>query len=148
MALLEALPIRAACCTGRFHIRTNVFLQRGEPLLIDMGRLSTGHPIVELSDLYYFYVILGEDDPSVVERFMGFSYNTARRFMHLFLKYYLGTEEEGRLNAVAEKASLIGYSRLIRKLCKQKPDETDRLLVRRCVERIAEQTEKLGTLTF
>ena len=148
MALLEALPDPGTLLHGDFHTN-NVFLQRGEPLLIDMDRLSTGHPIVEISDLYYFYVILGEDAPSVVERFMGFSYDTARRFMRMFLKDYLGTEEESRLNEVAEKASLIGYSRLIRKIRKQRAqDETDNLLVRRCVERIAELTEKLDTLTF
>ena len=148
MALLEALPATGTLTHGDFHTG-NVFLQNGEPLLIDMDRLSTGHPIVELSDLYYFYVILGEDNPSVVERFMGFSCDTAGRFMRLFLKYYLGTEDEGRLNEVAEKASLIGYSRLIRKIRKQrKPSEADNLLVQRCVNRIAELTEKLDTLAF
>lgn len=148
MALLEALPDTGTLLHGDFHTN-NVFLQRGEPLLIDMDRLSTGHPILEISDLYYFYVLLGEESPAVVERFMGFSYDTAQRFMRLFLKSYLGTEEEDRLNAVAEKASLIGYSRLIRKLRKQRElAESDRLLIRRCVERIAALTKKLDTLTF
>lgn len=148
MALLEALPDTGTLLHGDFHTN-NVFLQRGEPLLIDMDRLSAGHPIVELSDLTYFYVILGEEDPAVVERFMGFSYDTARRFMHLFLKYYLGTEDEDRLNEVAEKASLIGYSRLIRKIRKQKnPSDADHILVRKCVERIAGLTDRLDSLTF
>ena len=148
MALLETLPDTGTLLHGDFHTG-NVFLQRGEPLLIDMDRLAVGHPIVELSDLYYFYVILGEDDPTVVERFMGFSYDTASRFMKLFLKYYLGTEDEERLKEVEEKASIIGYSRLIRKIRKQrKPSEADHMLVRRCVERIAELAEKLDNLAF
>lgn len=147
-ALLEALPDMGTLLHGDFHTG-NVFLQRGEALLIDMDRLAVGHPIIELSDLYYFYVILGEDDPSVVERFMGFSYDTARRFMRLFLKYYLGTEDEERLNEVEKKASIIGCSRLIRKIRKQrKPSEADHALVRRCVEKIAELAEKLDSLTF
>ncbi|MBR1534983.1 MAG: HD domain-containing protein [Ruminococcus sp.] len=147
-ALLEALPDTGTLLHGDFHTG-NVFLQRGEALLIDMDRLAVGHPIIELSDLYYFYVILGEDDPSVVERFMGFSYDTARRFMRLFLKYYLGTEDEERLNEVEKKASIIGCSRLIRKIRKQrKPSEADHVLVRRCVERIAVLAEKLDSLTF
>lgn len=147
-ALLGALPDMGTLLHGDFHTG-NVFLQRGEALLIDMDRLAVGHPIIELSDLYYFYVILGEDDPSVVERFMGFSYDTARRFMRLFLKYYLGTEDEERLNEVEKKASIIGCSRLIRKIRKQrKPSEADHVLVRRCVERIAELAEKLDSLTF
>ena len=88
MALLNALPGTNTLLHGDFHTG-NVFLQRGEPLLIDMDRLATGHPILELSDLYYFYVLLGEDDPGVVERFMGFSYDTAKAFFRLFLKHYL-----------------------------------------------------------
>ena len=124
-------------------------MQQGEPLLIDMDRLATGHPILELSDLYYFYVLLGADDPGVVERFMGFSYDTAQAFFRFFLKHYLGTEDEDRLNEVSEKASLIGYSRLIRKIRKQrKPSEADNRLVRHCVERIAELTERLDSLCF
>ena len=80
---------------------------------------------------------------------MGFSYDTAQAFFRFFLKHYLETEDEDKLNEVSQKASLIGYSRLIRKIRKQrKPSEADNLLVRRCVERIAELTEKLDTLAF
>ena len=148
MALLNALPQADTLLHGDFHTG-NVFLQRGEAVLIDMDRLSTGHPILELSDLYYFYVLLGKDDHGVVERFMGFSYDTAKAFFRGFLKHYLGTEDEARLSDVAEKASLIGYSRLIRKVRKQrKPSEADHRLVAQCVERIAELTEKLDSLTF
>ena len=84
-----------------------------------------------------------------ISLFMGFSYDTAHQFMQMFLKYYLGTEDEGRLNEVSEKASLIGYSRLIRKVRKQrKPSEADNHLVRHCVETIAELTERLDSLCF
>lgn len=147
-AFLETLPVTNTLLHGDFH-SGNVFLQRGEPLLIDMDRLSTGHPIIELSDLYYFYVLLGEDDPDVVERFMGFPYDTAKQFFRFFLKQYLGTGDKGRLEEVAEKASLIGYSRLIRKIRKQrKPSDADNRLVRHCVEKISGLVEKLDTLTF
>lgn len=148
MALLEALPRTDTLLHGDFHTG-NVFLQRGEPLLIDMDRLAVGHPIVELSDLYYFYVLLGEDDPGVIERFMGFSYETSQRFFRFFLKHYLGTEDEARLDEVAEKASLIGYSRMIRKIRKQrKPSDADHRVVRHCAEKIAELTERLDSLAF
>lgn len=148
MALLNALPGTNTMLHGDFHTG-NVFLQQGEALLIDMDRLATGHPILELSDLYYFYVLLGEEDPGVVERFMGFSYDTAQAFFRLFLKHYLGTEDEARLNEVTEKASLIGCSRLIRKIRKQRePSGADLRQVRRCVEKIAELTERIDSLSF
>ena len=148
MALLEALPETGTLLHGDFHTG-NVFLQRGEPLLIDMDRLATGHPIVELSDMYYFYVLLGEVNPAVVEHFMGFSYDSAKKFFRCFLRHYLGTEDESRLNDVTEKASLIGYSRLIRRIRKQRrPPDVDHELVCRCVEKIAELTDRLDSLTF
>lgn len=104
----------------------------GGPLLIDMDRISRGHPIIELSDLYYFYVILGEDDPSAVEDFMGFPYQTAVQFFDMFLKNYLRTDDEARLSEVKEKASLIGYARLIRKLRRKgTPSETNRKIIDR-----------------
>ena len=126
-----------------------MFVQRGEPLLIDMDRLSTGHPVAEIADLYYFYVVLGEDDPSVVEKFMGFSYETARRFFSAFLRRYLDTEDENRLQEVTEKASLLCYARMIHKI-RRKGDltEADRTVIARCLEKLAALTEKLDGKSF
>ena len=146
--LIDALPKTDTLVHGDFHTG-NVFLQKGEPLLIDMDRVSRGHPIAEISDLYYFYVILGEDDPAVIEKFMGFSYETAKRFFRVFLTRYLGTEDEARLREVTEKASVVAYSRLIRKLRKRgEVSEADRKIIDRCTRVLAGLTEKLDTLAF
>lgn len=148
MKLIDKLPASNTLIHGDFHTG-NVFLQNGEPLLIDMDRVSTGHPIIELSDLYYFYVILGEDDPAVVEKFMGFSYATSKRFFNSFLKYYLNTKDEERLLEVTEKASLIGYSRLIKKFRKKGTvSDKDKEKISNCVDRISEIANRLTTLAF
>ena len=146
--LFEALPPVNTLVHGDFHTN-NVFMQNDEPILIDMDRISIGHPIVELSDLYYFYVFLGEEDPSAVEKFMGFSYETACTFFDLFLKRYLGTEDGERLREVKQKASLLCCSRMIRKLCKNgKPSGAGRELISSCVRKISELTSELDTLVF
>ncbi|MDO5701925.1 MAG: HD domain-containing protein [Lachnospiraceae bacterium] len=146
--LLSALPASTHLIHGDFHTN-NVFLQKGEPLLIDMDRLSKGHPIAEISDLYYFYVVLGEDDPLVVENFMGFSYSTAKEFFHSFLMHYLATDDEERIREVTEKASLMCYTRVIRMIHKQRHiSEADENRITRCLGKIAELTEKLDTLEF
>lgn len=148
MELIEALPPANTLVHGDFHTG-NVFLQNGEPLLIDMDRVSIGHPIFELSDLYYFYYILGEDDPAVVEKFMGFSYETAKQFFNSFLKHYLDTDDEERIREVSEKASLLGYSRLIRKFRKSGTvAEKDKEKIARCIKTISEIANRLDTLTF
>ena len=148
MKLIETLPSVGTLVHGDFHT-SNVFLYREEPLLIDMDRIATGHPIVEISDLYYFYVVLGNDDPSVVEKFMGFSYETAKKFFDCFLKYYLDTADENRLREVKEKAAFLCYIRMINKVHKKtNVDELDRKLIRRYIEKISELSEKLDTLAF
>ena len=148
MKLIDKLPTSNTLVHGDFHTG-NVFLQNGEALLIDMDRVSMGHPIIELSDLYYFYVVLGEEDPAVVEKFMGFSYAVAKRFFKSFLKSYLKTDDEKRLKEVTEKASLIGYSRLIKKFRKKKMvTDKDKEKINLCVEKISELVNRLDTLAF
>ena len=148
MELLNAMPNADTLVHGDFHTG-NVILQAGEPLLIDMDRIAVGHPMADLSDLHYFYVTLGEDDPAVVESFMEFSYATSCQFFDLFLRHYLGTDDDKRVAEVKEKASLLGYSRAIRRLRKRgEPSEEGRRAIRRYVERIAELVGRLDTLAF
>ena len=148
MKLLDALPETNTLVHGDFHTN-NVFMLRGEPMLIDMDRVSRGHAIVELSDLYYFYVVLGEDDPSVVEKFMGFSYETSQQFFESFMRYYLQTEDDDRIREVTEKAALICYSRMIRKIRKSGAiTEEGKVIIDRCLSRITNLTKRLDTLEF
>ena len=146
--LLDTIPSEGTLVHGDFHTG-NVFLQGGEPLLIDMDRLSVGHPLLEISGLYYFYVVLGEDDPSVVEDFMGFSYPVAKQFYTCFMKHYLETEDEERINAVTEKASFLCYIRMIHKLHKSKEiSEKDRKLMDHYIQKINELADRLDSLVF
>ena len=148
MKLVESLPASNTLLHGDFHTG-NVFLQRGEPLLIDMDRVSTGHPIVEIGGLYYFYITLGEDDPAVIEDFMGFSCQTARQFFESFLKYYLETEDETRLKEVTEKAAFLSYTRMINKIRKKTTlSGEDREMINRYAKRLADLVDKIDTLTF
>ncbi|MBR0145662.1 MAG: HD domain-containing protein [Eubacterium sp.] len=148
MRLVKTIPESDHLVHGDFHTG-NVFLQSGEPLLIDMDRMSTGHPIAELSDLMYFYQILGEDDPAVVEDFMGFPYATALQFFDTFLKTYLETEDEDKIMDVKKKASLICYMRLIRKFRKAKHlSEEEQRKVEYYMKKLAVLTDELETLVF
>ena len=148
LRLVDTLPESKTLVHGDFHTG-NVFLQNGEALLIDMDRLSTGHSIVDISGLYYFYVVLGEGDPSVVEDFMGFSYQTAGEFYGCFLKHYLKTEDVSRLAEVTEKASLLCYIRMIHKIHKQgELSAKDREMLGHYTAKIEALVEKLDTLNY
>lgn len=108
--LINSIPERTTVIHGDFHTG-NIMKQRDEFLLIDMDRLSTCHPIAELSGLYTFYVAYGELDPSMVESFMGFSYATSKAFFEEFLHNYLQTDDMDKINAVRNMAALISYVR-------------------------------------
>ena len=148
MKLIASLPESNTLVHGDFHTG-NVFLHQGEPLLIDLDRISTGHPIAEISDLYYAYVVLGEDDPSVIENYMGFSYETAKQFFDSFLKHYLHTEDERKIREVKEKAAILCSSRLIHRAYKKSElTEADRAVIARNVKRISDLSAKHDSLTF
>ena len=146
--MVYALPASDTLVHGDFHTG-NVFLQNGEPLLIDMDRISRGHPIVDISDLYYFYVVLGEEDSSVVEDFMGFSYETAREFFDFFLRHYLGTDDEDRLREVTEKARLLCCIRMIHKVHKKQIlSPSDRKTIHNYKEQINSLLGRVTSLAF
>ena len=148
MKLLDTIEGSDTLVHGDFHTN-NVFLLNGEPLLIDLDRLSTGHPIAEISDLYYFYVALGEDDPSVVEKFMGFPYEMACRFFEIFLRKYLGTDDEAVLNDVMLKAKLLSNVRTVNRIHKKQVlSDADQAIIDRSMATIAEAASKLRTLEF
>jgi len=148
LKLIHSLPERKNLVHGDFH-SGNVFMHGGEPYLIDMDRVAMGHPIAEIADLYYFYVVLGEKEPSVVEKFMGFSYDTAKQFFETFLKTYLETEDVDRLQEVTEKASLLCYARMVNKLHKKDNlSERERELSEYYMKKVEMLVQKLDTLEF
>lgn len=117
-ALVDALPETGTMIHGDFHTG-NIMMQKDEPFLIDMDTLSTCHPIAELAGIYMSYVAFGDLDPTFIENFMGFSYETSKDYFHEFLKNYLETDDEDRIKEVTDKAALLCYIRLMRRVYKR-----------------------------
>ena len=121
--LIDGIAGAKTLIHGDYHTG-NVMEQDGEFLIIDMDHLSTCHPIVELSGIYMFYVGLGELDPSVIENFMGFSYDTSKAFYKFFMENYLNTKDEDVIANITDKAALLAYARMVRK-CYKKTQQSD-----------------------
>ena len=139
--LIDALPPTRYLTHGDFH-SNNVFIVNGEPLLVDMDRLSTGHPIVDLSGMYLSYIAFGETHPDVVANYMGFPYEKAQQFFFCFLKEYLQTADENRIRTAAEKAALLASTRMIshiRKKGRLSPEDKAE------ISRLVNKVEKLLT---
>lgn len=128
----------------------NIMMQNGETLLIDMDTLSQGHPVFELANIYITYVGFGEEDPTVVESFIGLPYEISVRIWEKFLPVYLETGDEERIKSVEDKAKLLSYTRLMRHYIRRGGAETEsgRKTIEFCSDNINRLLQKIDTLDF
>ena len=146
-ALIEAVPKRNTLLHGDYHTN-NIMVQNGEPLLIDMDTLCMGHPVFELGSMFNAFLGYSELDHQVTMQFYGYPHEAAEKFWDLALKMYLGTEDEAVCRAVAEKAMVIGYTRMLRRAIRR-PNEADSpAKIARCKEMLAVLLNKVDTLVF
>ena len=145
--LIEEVPKQNTLMHGDYHTN-NVMVQNGEPLLIDMDTLCMGHPIFELGSMFNAFVGYSELDHQNMMDFFGYSFETAGRFWKLALKMYLGTEDEEVLESVAEKAMVVGYTRMLRRALRRPDEKESPAKIARCKEMLALLLEKVDTLIF
>ena len=146
-ALIEAVPKQNTLMHGDYHTN-NVMVQNGEPLLIDMDTLCMGHPIFELGSMFNAFVGYSELDHQNVMDFFGYSFETAGKFWQLALKMYLGTEDEKVIKDVAEKAMVIGYTRMLRRALRRPDEKESPAKIARCKEMLGTLLSKVDTLIF
>ena len=146
-ALVEAVPKQNTLMHGDYHTN-NIMVQNGEPLLIDMDTLCMGHPVFELGSMFNAFLGYSELDHQNILDFFGYDYETAGKFWNMSLKMYLGTEDEAVCRNVAEKAMVIGYTRMLRRAVRR-PNEADSpAKIARCKEALAELLSRVDTLIF
>ena len=146
-ALIEAVPKQNTLMHGDYHTN-NIMVQNGEPLLIDMDTLCMGHPVFELGSMFNAFIGYSELDHQVTINFFGYTHETAEKFWDMSLKMYLGTEDEEVCKRVAEKAMIIGYTRMLRRAIRR-PDEADSpAKIARCKEMLAVLLEKTDSICF
>ena len=146
-ALVEAVPKQNTLMHGDYHTN-NIMVQNGEPLLIDMDTLCMGHPVFELGSMFNAFIGYSELDHQVTMDFFGYTHESAEKFWDMSLKMYLGTEDDEVCRSVAEKAMIIGYTRMLRRAIRR-PEEADSLAkIARCKEMLAYLLSKVDTLIF
>ncbi|MBR5871103.1 MAG: anti-sigma factor antagonist [Clostridia bacterium] len=146
-ALIEAVPKQNTLMHGDYHTN-NIMVQNGEPLLIDMDTLCMGHPVFELGSMFNAFIGYSELDHQITMDFFGYTHETAEKFWNMALKMYLGTEDEAVCQSVAEKAMIIGYTRMLRRAVRR-PNEADSpAKIERCKEMLAVLLDKLDSIGF
>ena len=146
-ALIEAVPKQNTLMHGDYHTN-NIMVQNGEPLLIDMDTLCMGHPVFELGSMFNAFVGYSELDHNVTVNFFGYTHETAEKFWDMSLKMYLGTEDEEECKKVAEKAMIIGYTRMLRRAIRHSDEADSPAKIARCKEMLAVLLDKVDTLIF
>ena len=146
-ALIEAVPKRNTLMHGDYHTN-NIMVQNGEPLLIDMDTLCMGHPVFELGSMFNAFIGYSELDHQVTMNFFGYTHEAAEKFWDLSLKMYLGTEDEAVCRSVAEKAMIIGYTRMLRRALRRPNEAESPAKIARCKEMLALLLNKVDTLLF
>ena len=146
-ALIEAVPQQNTLMHGDYHTN-NIMVQDGEPLLIDMDTLCMGHPVFEFGSMFNAFVGYSELDHQVTMDFYGYTHETAEKFWDMALKAYLGTEDEAVCQSVAEKAMVIGYTRMLRRAIRRPNEEDSPAKIARCKEMLGILLNKVDTLIF
>ena len=146
-ALIEAVPKQNTLMHGDYHTN-NIMVQNGEPLLIDMDTLCMGHPVFEIGSMFNAFVGYSELDHQNMIDFFGYSFETAGKFFNMSLKAYLGTEDDAICQSVAEKAMVIGYTRMLRRAIRRPGDADSPAKIARCKEMLDILLNKIDTLIF
>ncbi len=146
-SLIQAVPKRNTLLHGDYHT-SNVMIQNGEPLLIDMDTLCMGHPVFELGSMFNAFVGYSELNHQNMMDFFGYSFETAGKFWDTALKMYLGTDDEAVCENIKEKAMIIGYTRMLRRALRR-PDEAESpAKIARCKEMLEYLLNKVDSLVF
>ena len=98
--------------------------------------------------MFNAFIGYSELDHQVTMDFFGYTHEAAEKFWDMSLKAYLGTDDAAVCQSVAEKAMIIGYTRMLRRAIRR-PDEADSpAKIARCKEMLAILLDKVDTLTF
>ena len=146
-ALIEAVPKQNTLLHGDYHTN-NIMVQNGEPLLIDMDTLCTGHPVFELGSMFNAFIGFAELDHEETMRFFGYTFESSEKFWNMSLKMYLGTDDEAVCQAVAQKAMIIGYTRMLRRALRRPGEAESPAKIAKCKEMLSLLLNKVDTLVF
>ena len=146
-ALIEAVPKTNNLLHGDYHTN-NIMVQNEEPLLIDMDTLCMGHPVFELGSMFNAFVGYSELNHENMMDFFGYSFETAGKFWNLVLKMYLGNDDEAVCQSVADKAMIIGYTRMLRRALRRPNELESPAKIARCKEMLGMLLNKVDTLSF
>lgn len=148
-SLIAGIPDDNHMLHGDYHVK-NVMLQNGETLLIDMDTLCLGYPIFEFSSIFLAYIGFGELNHENIKQFLGIPYELSEAYWRKTLHLYFDTDDDAKCDAIADKARIIGYTRLMRRTIRRNGLNTPegQAIIANCREQFAKLLPAVDTLCF
>ncbi|MBR4142344.1 MAG: phosphotransferase, partial [Firmicutes bacterium] len=145
-ALTEAVPAQDTMLHGDFHAK-NVMMQNGEVILIDMDTLCMGHPVFEMGSIFNAYTGFYVTSPERRGAFIGLDAEMAEQVWNGLLLHYADGDED-KAKKIEQRAALIGFVRLMRRLLRRDgmstPEGRQTISVyRRNIEKLTEEIDDL-----
>lgn len=144
--MVEAVPEDMHMMHGDYHIK-NVMLQDGEVLLIDMDTLCYGYPVFEFASIFNAYQGFSSVDHKNIEGFLGITYEQGAEIWKKTLEYYFDDKTPQEIEDIANKAKIIGYTRIMRRSLRRHPERSTELIAF-CKKEIESLLDKTDTLTW
>lgn len=145
--MINSIPSSHNIIHGDYHTN-NILMQNGEPVLIDMDKLSSGNKIFELGAIYSTYVTFGKINSERVAKFMGFSYENAVKFYEYFFHAYFTDQTDEEKKSIQKKIELMAYLRNMRHAFHHMEGEEQKANIDMCVKGISVLSKELDSLAL
>lgn len=107
------LPAKSRFIHNDFHLK-NIMEANGELVLIDLGDAGAGNPLIDLIHCYMICKIVGSGLAERVTHFIGVTPEQIAEYWPLFLKAYLGTDDDAAVEA--QNARLAPYADIMHRI--------------------------------
>ena len=149
MSLLNNIPEVNTMLHGDFHIK-NIMKQNDEIVLIDMDKISVGHPILELGAIYATYRGFSCINKNNTQEFLGISLKESEKILQLTFQYYFNDKTPEYIKEVMYKASIIAYMEVLwyRITFVEENNETHKQEIEFCKNYLIQNLPKIDSLDF
>ena len=134
-AFTEQIPNRNTFLHGDFHAK-NIMVRDGEFSLIDIGDAAYGHPVFDLAEMMFVYLILSATQVRTVEereKIIGFKLEYAKPLWGAICGAYFGTGDMNEIGKITQ--TLMPYCNLLSAFQSLTAAGSDERVVRAIVDR-------------
>ena len=143
-ALIASIKETHTLIHGDFH-SSNIMLQNGEPLLIDMDTLSYGNPILELAIIDFNYDTFNQFDENNSIHFLGIKTEVAKKFYELVINDYFLGKKDDEIKRNKERIKLLSLLRVINHTLRRTKDEK---IIKSALDSIEELIKDINDLNL